>query len=205
MAVTEANPPEQRTMVVFDTNQLFGGGVARATSALRTPAAKEHLELAVPEVVVRELVAQHRDKLERIDEHFDADWDRLTSPVSGPIVALAPRSAQTLDQRVAEFEINLRARLASLDIAVLPLPDNAVQLAHTRAVAPRRPFEKARDGRITGLRDALIGRRSSNRRSEAGRSSSSAKTPTSRRSQRRRNPTRRIARFTRISGEISTV
>jgi rRNA-processing protein FCF1 len=145
---------DHRMLVVPDSNLLWDDPfLERPRFALiRRQAAEGHFELAVPEVVVREVVNLYREQLTdartKLQQAIDKQGTRLRHLKSDLELTID----LDIDDLVARYERTLAERLSEAGTRVLPLPDVDHDLVVDRAVAGRRPFK----GHDSGYRDTLI-------------------------------------------------
>ena len=139
--------PETRPLVIVDANAWIGDWRARGQglSALLAAANRGELDVAVPEVVLREVMRAFGRSMEEVVtknrevarelERLGIDWPH------------APDRAE-----VAAYETWLRELLAAHAVRVLPLPSDNHEDLVGRDLGGRKPF--SHDG--SGYRDALI-------------------------------------------------
>jgi hypothetical protein len=138
--------------VVLDTNALVGDWKLRSVSfqALLTASEAQRLAVAVPEVVVLELINKHRESLLAAEAERDAAQRRLHELLIEEPEESRRDALADANERYAAL---LRARLQQARAKVLPIPDVPHEELLTRALARNKPFNSKTGA---GYRDALI-------------------------------------------------
>jgi len=137
-------------LVILDSTALIGDFhlSTAASKGLLEGARSGIIRLAVPELVLLEVTNKWRERVRQVAGAADAvgkDAQRLGLKgvkIVGPIVA----------DVVAEYEQELRRKLAAANASILPMPDVPHEALVRKAIERKAPFAE----RGTGYRDALI-------------------------------------------------
>jgi hypothetical protein len=140
-------------IVVVDTNQFHGDPRMALRNFRVLLAQHEHgtLQLAIPEVVLRELPKMYRSEYEAVLDRVNSGLQKLRGLGQDPGAALALPGADDAQEKYADW---LRSHLAERRVRTpeLPIVDLSELVDHS--VAERRPWQP----NSKGFRDALIWR-----------------------------------------------
>lgn len=142
--------------VLLDSNAIWNQWwlTGKSWEYLRSLVEERRIDLFVPEVVVQEVVrGRHHDANELIVALDKINLSRIERLLRLGLPTKREHLASKVQELVADYDTELRARLDELRAVVFPIPSVSHQTVLTRALESRRPFDtKGRDG----YRDVLI-------------------------------------------------
>lgn len=146
----------KRVTVVIDSNAVWDDWLLKRDAWTRLVILADHglIEVCVPEVVVQELARGYKRTLNDLVAGLDKlKLDKLATLLGLNLPSNVADLNNSTAEKIAAYELALRARLAELRVTTLPVPEVDQQTMLTRALEARKPFDA--EGK-KGFRDALI-------------------------------------------------
>lgn len=142
--------------VVLDSNAMWhqwwlSGG---SWENLRILVEHERIAFYVPEVVVQEVARGRRHDANDLVRDLDrVNLSRIERLLNLGLPTTRQDLASKVQELVADYDTELRARLNELGAVIIPVPSVSHQVVLTRALEKRRPFDA--EGR-DGYRDVMV-------------------------------------------------